>query len=248
MNTLNDNFYSYSDILNDSTMNAGNINVNSITVSGLTPNELVATDSSQTLISYGITGTANEIDVLKTPTKIILSTPQDINTNSNVVFNSIVVQGATVNGITGNIANLNELTISSLTENEFIGVDTSKRFVSRGISGTDNQINITYGSAGITLSTPQDINTTSSPQFNQLNLTGNLIQNISGNKGFVIGEIANDTPPNYAGIVHQSLANSFANCCLVQNEGGDTTFNALEDKILVFAQGGIHRLRVLKLD
>jgi hypothetical protein len=166
MNTLNDNFYSYSDILNDSTMNAGNINVNSITVSGLTPNELVATDSSQTLISYGITGTANEINVLKTPTKIILSTPQDINTNSNVAFNSIVVQGATINGLTGNTATFNDITIRNLVESEFIGVDSSKKLVSRGITGTNNQININYGSDGITLSTPQDINTNSNVVFN----------------------------------------------------------------------------------
>jgi|GEM_PF-4429013 len=41
-----------------------------------------------------------------------------------------------------------------------------------GIAGTLNQINIATGGATVTLSTPQDIATTSSPQFANINVTG----------------------------------------------------------------------------
>jgi hypothetical protein len=37
-------------------------------------------------------------------------------------------------------------------------------------------------------------------------------------------------------VMHQALASSAANSCLIQNNIGDVTFNALADKLLVFAQ------------
>jgi hypothetical protein len=43
-----------------------------------------------------------------------------------------------------------------------------------GITGTVNQITVTNGAGSITLSTPQDINTTSSPTFADLDVTGVL--------------------------------------------------------------------------
>jgi hypothetical protein len=301
-------YFGYSDLLNTFSMSAvDSMSVNNITVTGLATfpnipiNTFVGTDSSNNLVGKGITGRTNQINITTGLNGITLSTPQDINTTSNVVFNSAVLQGATITGLTGSTATFDDLRLTSLTESEFIGVDTSKRFVSRGISGTNNQINITYGSAGITLSTPQDINTNSNVTFNSavlqgatitgltgstittsllrsnniitggLTATGGIIGtstlNISGtstlstttvngqltmnglfaqnnnNKGFYIGELPGSAP-NYASICHQALASNANNACLVQNSGGDVSFNCPSGKILVFTQGGTHRLRV----
>jgi len=57
------------------------------------------------------------------------------------------------------------------------------------IAGTADQINVVSGGSTITLSTPQDIATTSSPTFADLDLTGNL--SVDGNT--TLGDNAADT-------------------------------------------------------
>lgn len=59
--------------------------------------------------------------------------------------------------------------------NSVLGVNNSGTSLEyKGLSGTANQVNVTNGAGTITLSTPQDIATTSSPTFNSLTLTNPL--------------------------------------------------------------------------
>jgi hypothetical protein len=217
---MNNNTFSFSDLLNESSGTIDNMNITNLTVDTLVGNTAtIATGIISNL--NGITASINTI----------IGITGTIN-NLNVV------------GISGNTATFGDLILPNLVVSDFVGIDTTKRLVSKGITGTLNRINISYGSAGITLSTPQDINTTSNPTFNTLNLTNSINQNISGSKGFVIGNIGTNTPNGYAGICHQSLATNFNNSCLQTNSGGDVIYNALAGKILVFAQGGVHKFRV----
>lgn len=201
---MNNNTFSFSDLLNESSGTIDNMNITNLTVDTL----------------VGNTATLNEASI-----------------------NFLNGATASINNLTGITATFDDITINNLSSSNFIGSSGGK-IIPYGLTGTNNQVYINYGVSGATLSLPQDIDINSTPSFNGINLSNNITQNVVGEKGFVIGNIANDTPFGYAGICHQSLANSFANCCLVQNNGGDTTYNALAGKILVFAQGGMHRLRV----
>lgn len=93
----------------------------------------------------------------------------------------LYINGATanVNNITGITASFDDLRVNNINPSEFVGIDSSKRFVSRGISGTSNRINITYGNDGITLATPQDINITSDVTFNSARLQGATITQLN---------------------------------------------------------------------
>ena len=230
-------YFGYSDLLNTFTMSSvDSLSVNDLTVNGIATfpnipiNSFVGTNSNNNLVSRSINGSNNQIIILSGNNGVTLTTPQPIGITSNVQFNSATLQGATIRGLTGSTATFDNLTLTNVSQSEFLCADSSKRLVSRGITGKINQINVSYGTAGITLSTPQDIATTSNPTFASLNLTGSIRQNISGNKGFVIGNIASDTPTNYAGICHQSLASSFNNSCLQTNNGGDVIYNSLTNK------------------
>lgn len=157
----------------------------------------------------------------------------DLLNESNAQFDTINISNLTVDNAV----------ITNLSPNEFVGSDSTQRLVSRGITGTSNQIIVSSGINGVTLSTPQDIDTTSNPTFNQLNLTNSISQNISGNKGWVIGSMPNQ-PNDYSGICHQALAGDFLNSCLQANSFGDVLYNGASNGQLVFSQGGTHRLRI----
>lgn len=70
-----------------------------------------------------------------------------------------------------------------------IGNTTGNTLTKATITGTANQVVVTNGAGSITLSTPQDIATGSSPQFTGLTLTGNL--SVQGNT--TIGDASGDT-------------------------------------------------------
>ena len=70
-----------------------------------------------------------------------------------------------------------------------IGNTSGNTLTKATITGTSNQVVVTNGNGSITLSTPQDIATGSSPQFTGLTLTGNL--SVQGNT--TIGDASTDT-------------------------------------------------------
>lgn len=142
---------------------SGNVTFSGTITTGLTASRLVATDGSSTLASVSnlaswIAGTSDQVTVTDdTDGTITLSLPQSIATSSSPTF-------------TG-------LTLSGLTATRLVASDGSDVLVSTSlnswVAGTANQITVTDDLDGtITLSTPQDIGTGSSPSFTGLTVTG----------------------------------------------------------------------------
>ena len=114
-----------------------------------TPLRLLATDASKNAISCNVTGTSNQITVSGIGTSsILLSTPQDINTTSDVTFNSTI--------------------LSNLSPNTFLMGDGTKKVVSQILAGTSNQVNINTVVGTTTLSLPQSIDTGASVTFGNI--------------------------------------------------------------------------------
>lgn len=196
-----------------------------ITLNAIATNSFVGTDSQKKISTRTLQGTANQVNISTvvgpTGQTTTLSTPQSIAPSSDVTFNGV--------------------TLSSLSVNSFVGTDANKQLNSRTLQGTTNQVNLSTVGTTTTLSLPQSIATTSTPTFGGLTV-GKITQN-NNNKGWVLGELPNSAA-GYAGLCHQALATDMNNSAIIQNSGGDVLYNALAGKILVFSQGGTHRLRV----
>jgi len=126
-----------------------------------------------------LTGTANQITVTNGAGTITLATPQDIAAASSPTF-------------TG-------LTLSGLTVSRLVATDGSNALISSDlvnwVTGTANQITVTDDTDGtITLSTPQDIDTTASPTFVTVDLTSIADGNIPyiGAGGFADSVMSTD--------------------------------------------------------
>lgn len=130
-----------------------------------------------------VTGTTNQINVTNGAGTITLSTPQDIATTSSPSFDTLQLTAA-----------LSTIWFSGESPMSFVSIDNNRRLRTSGgganldgylaignsvskfatagpISGTANQITVTNGPGSITLSTPQDIATSSSPTFASLTLS-----------------------------------------------------------------------------
>jgi len=118
-----------------------------------------------------ITGTANQITVTNGPGSITLSLPQNIALGSSPTFAALTLSGLTANSfIYSGTASLVSSTAAPTNGQLLIG-STGAAPVKAGLTGTANQIVVTNGAGSITLSTPQDIGTTSTPTFDALTLT-----------------------------------------------------------------------------
>lgn len=137
----------------------------SLKLTSLLADKLVYVDSENEILSATdlhdwITGTPNQVIATDGDVgTIVLSTPQDIGTSSDVKF-----------------ANA---TLSGLTASRLVATDGTKKLVSTTanalITGTPNQVIVTDDLDGtVTLSTPQDIATSSSPTFTGLSLVNPL--------------------------------------------------------------------------
>lgn len=96
------------------------------------------------------------------------------------------------------------LGITTTPSNGFVPIGNGTNYVSAGITGTANQVTVTNGAGSITLSLPQSIATTSTPQFAKIGIGGSptasqilrIEANISGstttNSVFLNGVIQND--------------------------------------------------------
>ena len=112
---------------------------------------------------------------------ITLSTPQDIAAASSPGFNSLTLS--------------NDLTLSARTASSAIYLDASKKIASSALTngqmligstsanpvaatftGTSHQVSVTNGAGTITLSTPQNINTSATPTFASETLTNTTNQ------------------------------------------------------------------------
>lgn len=135
-----------------------------------------------------IQGSLNRINVTTAGGVITLSTPQDLDANANVQFGSLTLgPGGQIiaNGLSfSDAGRVFTFPAGGLASQEICtdqgncgtggGSVTSLNSMTGAITiqGTANQINVASGAGLITLSTPQDIATTSSPTFGGLTIDG----------------------------------------------------------------------------
>ena len=135
-----------------------------------------------------LTATANQTTVTNGAGSITIGTVQDIASTSSPTF-----AGMTITGLSGYVtASAGVIGDDLGTSNQLAGVNsggTAPEF--KTLSGTTNQISVSNGIGTITLSTPQDINTTSSPTFASLTLTSPLSETNggTGNSSYATGDI-----------------------------------------------------------
>jgi hypothetical protein len=119
-----------------------------------------------------LTGTANRVVISNGAGTITLSTPQDIDTGANPVFDGLTLSGLTdssflYSGVGGVLSTTGAPTNGQL----LVGVSGANP-VAANLTGTANQVTVTNGVGSITLSLPQNIALGSSPTFTGLTLSG----------------------------------------------------------------------------
>ncbi len=133
----------------------------SVTLNDLSASRLIWTDADKLLASKDlidlITGTTNRVIVSDDGDgSVTITGPQDMHPGASPTFVTT--------------------TLSGLTENRLVATDGSKALISitpaNLIAGIANQVIVTDdGDGTVTLSTPQDIATTSEPKFLGVNIT-----------------------------------------------------------------------------
>ena len=244
--SLNGLFNSYIPLTNTTSLtasnviNAGSVNVsNNLTLSYVDPNSILTTDSNKKVITKtlndgqlligknndepqikGITGTNKQILITHNPNDITFSTPQDLDLDSTPTFNNIRLDGLTGPYLvaTDNSNNLQSLTTSS------------NNGVISGITGSN-----------LIIDTPQDIRTTSSPTFNNINVnnidcasilsTGDIKSNtnIVGNQLVATGLTSNRLVGVGTGGALQSLTTSSNNGVIVGLTGSSLIIDTPQD-------------------
>lgn len=125
--------------------------------------ELVIGSSSGDPAAATLTGTTDQVNIANGANSITLSLPQSIASTSSPTFNSLT--------LTNPLTQANGGTGYSTAANGELLIGNGTGFSKSTLTGTTNQVNVTNGSGSITLSLPQDIAVTSSPQFANVVLT-----------------------------------------------------------------------------
>lgn len=153
----------YSDMAHGINQNWADRNTPSPT--GLTPQRQMATDAAGTpvasnLSSY-VTGTARRVTAADDGSGgVTLSGPQDLDTDDAPTFAGVTLSGLTASRLAATDGAKGVASVSDLTA---------------WISGTANQVTVTDNADGtLTLSTPQDIGTGSSPTFAGATINGDI--------------------------------------------------------------------------
>ena len=181
----------------DPTITLGGDLTGSVTLTDLASGTLTATIAADS-VTLGtdttgnyiatVAGTASQIDVSGSGTEssaVTLSLPATINVNTTgsaakwTTGRTITLGGDLTGNVTLDGSADVTLTATVAADSVALGTDTTGNYVAT-VAGTANQI--TVGGSGsetaaITLSLPQDINTTSSPSFTGLTLSGDLAVN-----------------------------------------------------------------------
>lgn len=132
---------------------AADVTLNSATLSELSPDQVVVTNGSSKLISSAVTAT--ELAYLSGKSHVPQAT-------------GVADQIAIFDGV-------NSLTaIGAMTDGQLIIGGTGFSPARATLSATANQTTVTNGANSITLGTVQDINTSSSPTFNNLSTSGSI--------------------------------------------------------------------------
>ncbi len=118
--------------------------------------------------------------------------PQALNTDSNVTFAGLTLTGLTpksflYSGVGGLLAST-----AAPTNGQLLIGSTGAVPVLAGLTGTAHQVIVTVGAGSITLTTPQNIDTTSSPTFAGITLNGlTTVSPGVGVEGIVVTEAEN---------------------------------------------------------
>lgn len=137
---------------------------------GLTNGQLLIGSTGNSPVAAALTGTTNQITVTPGAGTITLSTPQSIATTSSPTFASLSLSNMVANGVVTTDGS-DVLKTTSLTNGQLMVGSTSAAPVATTLTGTSNQVIVTNGAGSITLSLPQNIGVTNSPQFKNLALT-----------------------------------------------------------------------------
>jgi hypothetical protein len=121
-----------------------------------------------------LTGTTNQVNVVTGAGSITLSTPQNIHSGASPTFAGLTDTGLTANSFLYSGTSSLLTTTSAPTNGQLLIGSTGAAPVAALLTGTTNQIVVTPGAGSVTLSTPQNIATSSSPTFAALTLTAAL--------------------------------------------------------------------------
>jgi hypothetical protein len=139
-------------------------------VTGTPTNGNLLIGNSGLFVLASLTGTANQITVTPGAGSITLLLPQQIGTVSTVLFGSLTLTTTPLARSSGGTG----LTTAPANGQILMGTTATGNLILNTITGTANEIIVVNGAGSITLSTPQNIATTSSPTFGSLVLSGAL--------------------------------------------------------------------------
>lgn len=122
-----------------------------------------------------ITGTTNQVIATAATGDVTLSLPQSIAVASDVTFNSAILSANTAKAMTYSDASKKVVSTGAPTNGQLLVGDTGNIPALATLTGTTNQVVVTNAAHSITLSTPQDIATASTPTFGGLTLAGQLV-------------------------------------------------------------------------
>lgn len=159
----------------------GDLSVDNLTLDG---NTVSSTDTNGNIIlDPNGTGSVNLPD-------LTISQPAYIDASGNLVSQDLDLT-ADVSGILPEANGGTGLDASAVTDGQLlIGNTSDNTFDLATITGTTDQVSVTNGNGSITLSTPQDIATTSSPTFAGVTSTGDILMSGTGQIDIPVGTTA----------------------------------------------------------
>ncbi len=137
---------------------------NPISATTLTNGQLLVGATGSSPVAATLTGTANQVNVTSASGSITLSTPQSIGTSSSPSFSNLSLSGKGTSAATTAGDGSSTLTTKGY-------VDGAVSAATLNIVGTANQVIVASSGTTRTLSTPQNIGTSSSPTFAGLTLS-----------------------------------------------------------------------------
>jgi len=159
----------------------GQVNSDNLTLNG---NTVSSTDTNGNIIlDPNGTGNVNLPD-------LTISQPAYIDASGNLVSQDLSLT-SDVSGILPEANGGTGLDASAVTDGQLlIGNTSDNTFDLATLTGTTDQVSVTNGNGSITLATPQDIATTSSPTFAGVTSTGDILMSGTGQIDLPVGTTA----------------------------------------------------------
>jgi len=179
----------------------GDLSVDNLTLDG---NTVSSTDTNGNIIlDPNGTGNVNLPD-------LTISQPAYVDASGNLVSQDLSLT-SDVTGILPEANGGTGLDASAVTDGQLlIGNTSDNTFDLATITGTTDQVSVTNGNGSITLSTPQDIATTSSPTFAGVTSTGDILMSGTGQIDLPVGTTAQRSgSPNSGMLRFNSETSSF---------------------------------------